>query len=353
MEIVVLNKELESIAIIDAFESLIWTDRYCESGDCELYLPATAFNVTVLQEDYYLYQSGSERLMYVEDIEIETDAENGNHMTVTGRSLEALLERRIIWGQRVLRGDIQTVIGTLLNENVISPSDTNRKIPYFSFQRNDDPSIPTTTLEIQFTGDNLYEAIQIICETYSVGFKVTADLDNKKFVLSLYVGKDRSYNQTTNPYVVFSPDFENLIASNYYASKRNLKNAALVAGEGEGAERKTVTIAGEASGLDRRELFVDARDISSSTSEGDLSLSEYNALLTERGNEKLVEYEAAATFEGEVDDGRSFKYGRDYYIGDIVQIINEYGMEGTARVCETVYSQNEEGTAIYPTFTTI
>ena len=45
-----------------------------------------------------------------------------------------------------------------------------------------------------------------------------------------------------------------------------------------------------------------------------------------------------------------FKYGEDFFIGDIVQIANEYGNEETAYISELVISQDEEGFSIYPTF---
>ena len=96
--------------------------------------------------------------------------------------------------------------------------------------------------------------------------------DKKQFVFKLYAGADRTYAQTENPYVVFSPKFENIANSNYLESKKEYKNVALVAGEGEGAERKTTSV-GEGSGLERRELFVDARDISTTT-EDNVTLSD-------------------------------------------------------------------------------
>lgn len=116
-------------------------------------------------------------------------------------------------------------------------------------------------LEAQYTGDNLYDVIQKICEEQGIGFKITLN-DEKQFVFELYAGSDRSYDQTENPYVIFSPKFENIINSNYIESKASLKTVTLVGGEGEGADRRYTTVGG-GSGLNRRELFTDARDISS------------------------------------------------------------------------------------------
>ena len=191
------------------------------------------------------------------ELDEHTDPENGNSVTITGRSLESLLSRRIVWTQTLLDGSVQDCIKKLLDENVISPKDVNRKIPNFVFETSVEKAVTEPKITAQFTGDNLYDVISEICRLTGLGFKVTLN-DKKQFVFKLYAGADRTYAQTENPYVVFSPKFENIANSNYLESKKEYKNVALVAGEGEGAERKTTSV-GEGSGLERRELFVDAR----------------------------------------------------------------------------------------------
>lgn len=348
MEIFVLNTNFESVAIVDTFESMIWTDRYNAYGDFELYLPMDSDMLEYLKEDYYLWIKESDHCMIIEDISITSDVENGNYLTITGRSLESLLERRIVWGQKVLTGNLQDAIETLLNESIISPSITERKIDNFIFQKSTDTKITGLTIDAQFTGDDLYSVVKSLCEENNIGFRILLN-DTNQFVFSLYSGVDRSYAQTENPYVVFSPNFENIINSNYYSSKANLKNVTLVAGEGEGTSRKTAIIGSE-SGINRRELFTDARDISSDTESGTLTDAEYTAKLEARGIKKLTEYTAKTAFEGKVEANQLFKYGEDFFIGDIVQIANEYGHEGAAYISELIISQNKEEISIYPTF---
>ena len=131
-----------------------------------------------------------------------------------------------------------------------------------------------------------------------------------------------------------------------------MKNVTLIGGEGEGAERKYASV-GEASGLNRRELFTDARDISSDVGDGVvLTDAEYTAQLKQRGKEKLTENEDVVSFEGEVDTTTMFQYGVDFFKGDVVQIANEYGHETTARIIEIVMSEDENGMSVYPTFKT-
>lgn len=351
MDIFVLNQKFEAIDIIDNYESLIWTDRYFEYGDFELYLPMQIHLLYSLQKDNYLYIKESEHLMIIEDFEITTDAEIGSRLAVSGRSLESILERRIVWGQKTYSGTIHAVIKKMITDAIISPSIAARKISNFKFQDSSDEAVNGTDIEVQFTGDNLYEAISLLCQTVRAGFKITLDSDNN-FVFSLYSGQDRSYEQDTNPYVVFSPSFENIIDSRYLETNSNYRNVTLVAGEGEGSSRKTVTV-GKASGLSRREVFTDARDISSQTDDGTLTAKQYNSQLTARGNENLEEYTASTEFEGKAETTRMFQYGKDFFMGDIVQIANEFGMEGRAYITSIIRSQSEEGLEIYPTFETI
>ena len=352
MELTLLNTSLDAISVVDDYESLIWTDRYQECGDFEIYTPVTQDILSVLKQDYYLINRDSEHVMIVEKILIKTDVEMGNHITITGRSLESILKRRIVWGLRSISGNLQDGIKTLLEENVINPTDPDRKIDNFIFEESTDEQIANLTIDAQYTGDELYDVVSKLCKEHGIGFRVILN-DNKQFVFKLYVGTDRSYDQTKNTYVVFSPNFENIVNSNYLESKSALKNVTLVGGEGEGSDRRYRTV-GSASGLERRELFTDARDITSDEGDGVvLTEDEYNAKLDQRGNEKLSEYIDIVSFEGEIETTMMFRYREDFFNGDIIQIENEYGHATTARIVEMTISENEQGTSVYPTFSTI
>lgn len=352
MDLLVLNTDLDAISVVDTYESFIWTDRYRQPGDFELYMSMMLSVLQYIRQDYYIWNRDSEHVMIIEKIRINSDVEDGNHIAVTGRSLESILDRRIVWGQQVIRGNLQNGVKTLLNSCIISPSDDNRKISNFIFKESTDPAVTSLTIDAQYTGNNLLTIIEQICAEHDIGFKVTLN-DDKQFVFELYAGVNRSYDQTSNPYVVFSPKFENIVNSNYIESKSALKTVTLIGGEGEGSARKYTTVGG-GSGLNRREIFTDARDISSDAGDGvTLTDAEYTAQLQQRGREKLSENTGVTSFEGQVETTIMFKYGEDFFNGDIVQIANEYGHETKARILEIVMSENEEGTYVYPTFATI
>lgn len=359
MEAYILNTKFEVVAVIDVFESFIWTDRYKECGDFELYMGYEQNVMQYLLPDNYVVIEESDRVMIIEQCTIETDTETGIHLTITGRSLESILDRRIAWGQVNLVGNFQDKIEELFNDCILNPSDENRKIENVIFTKSTDSRITELTIDAQYTGDNLYDIIQTTCEERGVGFKMGLTADNK-FEFKLYMGLDRTYEQSENSYVEFSPSFDNILNSNYLESKKSYKSIALVAGEGEGSERKMISVGDDSlTGLNRRELFVDARDISSTVSgtntSGEyasvtLTNDEYNALLSARGEEKLAENIEVCSFEGEADTSTMFKYGTDYSIGDRVQIVNEFGIEGTAVISELIISQDSNGISMYPTF---
>lgn len=271
MDITVLNTKFVSIAIIDTYESFIWTDRYSECGDFELYIPIAGSIPWYYRQENMLTIDYSEHIMIIETMEIESDIENGDHLKITGRSLESILDRRIIWGQQTFNGNLQDGIKTLVEACFINPTDTKRKVENFIFKESTDPAITELTFEAEYLGDNLLEVIEKLCKDYQIGYKITVD-DQKQFVFELYAGADRSYSQLNNPYVVFSPEFDNIINSNYLTSTENYKNVVLVAGSGEGADRKTATVGSDtATGLDRRELFTDAGDVGQSSSDSEYS----------------------------------------------------------------------------------
>lgn len=351
----VLDKNMESVAVIDKFQSFIWTERYNSYGDFELVVPATKDTIAIFQNDFMLSRDADSLPMIIDRCENSTDVDDGDLITVKGRSLSFLLDRRIVWTQTRITGNLQNGIEKLLNDNVINPSDAKRKMP-MTFRKSSDKRITDLAVDAQFTGDSLYDAIESICSANSLGFRVGADPETKSYWFELYLGEDHSYTQkdTSNPYVIFSPSFDNLINSNFITSNRSYRTVALVGGEGEGSERKFEQVTQDdknASGIYRHELFVNASDITSRQQDNSvLPDAQYRSLLKQRGMEKLKEKATTTAFEGQVETAKSFKYGSDFSIGDIIEVEDHYGHSTTSRVIEYIYSVDDSGVKTYPTF---
>lgn len=373
MEFMVLDKNYDGIAMIDTFTSAIWTVRYDEAGDFEIYTPVRLDYLQAMQIGNYLWNRDSDRLMIIETVEIETDAEQGPQLIVTGRSLESILDRRVITNSATLTGSLPAVIEEILSNEIIRSG--VRQIPGFIYTRTKDPRITSLNVEFTARGENVYDIICRLCQTYKLGFKVTPH-GKGGFNFELYMGSDRSYNQNENPYVVFSPSFENLLNSNYIKSFKSYKNAIYAVGtyqkeviiknkykndEGDWVveeqttyEEAEITTWGYSetntpSGLTRREMFIDNGGVNDGEQGG--SADSWNTINHQKAITELSGHQTTTAFEGELEATRQYVYGEDFTIGDIVQVENEFSITGTVYISEIVFSQDASGITITPTFT--
>ena len=347
MVLYVLNSQLDRIGILDQYQSFIWTPRFQTAGDFELLAPANANSVELLQRDNLIMREDDpDHAMFIEEVHIQTNEESGHTIKVKGRDLKSILYRRIIWKQTVLNGTLAEGIATLLDENVVDPEDDTRAVDGFTIG---DLSVGTDDLTVQYTCDNLGNTIDALCASYGVGYDVNIDLSDKSMTFSLYKGEDRSYDQSENPYVVFSPEYENLVSTTYQENTKKFYNVANVGGEGEGDERK-FAVAGDASmsGLDRYELYVDKKSVSSNR--GEITEEEYYELLKQAGEDKLAKSQVTQAYEGSVQSIGQFRLGVDFLLGDIVEVVNEFGMEGRCRISAIIDCLDQTGRHIIPTF---
>lgn len=352
MDIYVYNTSLQVVGVIDTFISVIWTARYYNIGDFELVLPASAKNLSYLQKGYFLVRDKDiggddtkKNVMIVQNFDLKSDPENGDILTVSGKGLASVLSQRVIARQTTLTGDLRDIINLVVAENVAFPSQTPRRISNLKLKHTAAFGI---TGNVQVTGDNLGEWLSMVCEKYGLGFDVY--ISGNDFVFEVYAGTNRSTSQTAVPQVVFSETFENLINTDYQFLTENYKNTAIVAGEGEGAGKIVATV-GTATGLNRFEVYVDASDVS--TNEGNINDTEYGILLQNKGIEALTEYINNELFDGETDTTTQYKYGVDFFMGDIVEIQTPYGISAAVRVVEAIDSADDSGQSVIPTFTVI
>lgn len=236
-----------------------------------------------------------------------------------------------------------------VNRTFKTPSkidDLNANYYMIGYARN---YVSLTDSSIKVSGGVTFRNIQIVEKDPKYG---------AYFVFKLYSGADRTYDQIENPYVVFSPDNDNLFNSSYYRAKSAFKNVALVSGDDSEDEtkadyRQPVQV-GNAIGIDRREIFVDGSDISITVDDNTtLTPTQYAAHQKQRGIDTLIDHLEYEAFEGEVEATIMYKYGEDFFMGDYVQLEDEYGHQGKAYISEFIMSQDASGISMYPTFITL
>lgn len=375
MEFMVLDKNYDGITMIDTFTSAIWTVRYDEAGNFEIYTPVRLDYIQAMQIGNYLWNRDSDRLMVIETVEIETDAEEGPQLIVTGRSLESILDRRIVTSSQNFSGNLQSVLFAIIQNEVISSGGT-RRIPGFSLKTSSDSRITSISIsELSIRGENVYDVVCSLCQANKVGWRILPK-GAGGFEFELYVGVDRSYAQSVNPYVTFSPSFENLLNSNYIKSFKSYKNSIYAVGtyqkevilqnkykddNGEWVVEEQTTYeeaevvtwqyseTATPSGLARREMFIDNGGVNDGEQGGEYAT--WNAVNKEKAIAELGEHQTTTAFEGELEATRQYIYREDFNIGDIVQVENEFGITGTVYISEIVFSQDANGITITPTFT--
>lgn len=376
MQLFVLDKSFEVVSLCDTFSSLIWTERYSGYGDFELYLPASMANINMFPRGFYLWlieppvldKNGRKietrnDVMIIEKTELSTDIEDGDQLVISGRSLEALLLRRVIPKKvKYESTDPREIIKIILNENIVKPSESARKIPNFKIAI-DSSQQPDTKdkRSYEFDGDYVYDAIKTICDDYDWGFSLDLKSDDhwktSYLAFSIVYGTDRSYEQTDNPYMVFSPKFDNLISSDTIEDDTEFFNSAYVASSEETKDNKTrrlikyVANNTGRSGWDIRETFYTNSDAklndgnNNPRPDSDIYLE-----LEKYGKDELKSQKSNDSFDAEIALLESVQYHRDYDIGDIIQFDNAYGVNKTARITEYVRNEDDNGYREYPTF---
>ena len=339
MELYVLNKNLERISIVDEFESLIWCERYFEAGAVDLQLHATPKNIEIFDFGNYIMRSDDVSIYRIEAKEINTSANKDNSLIIGAIDCKNILSQRIIWNTINFQGRVEDYVRKMITENIINPTDEKRRIDNFLMK---EEKIFFDFIIESVEHKNLYEKVKEICEAYKMGWRITFEDGN--FYFDLFRGKDCSCSQDKNQKIIFSPEYDNLGGSKYKFDSSEYKNSALIGGKGEGVDRIFADI-GDSTGLERFEMFVDD---ASSENEGISELA-YLSRLRSTGQNEIAKTNTTTVFEGNIISNL-YEYKKDWFLGDVITIENEYGMKSDARIVEVIETWDKDGYTIEPKF---
>ena len=330
------------VAICDSFSSLLWDIEFYKPGEFEIYIAANATNLEHFQMGRIVKRTDDdEHFGLIEKVQITTDTENGDYLTVSGRFLVCLLERRIIYPTYSGNSSIITIAKNIIMTNAMT---SKRAIPGLNFGAVNGWSDEMT---LQVSYQNLMDWLYKICETIygSVNLRVKG---NAMF-LDFLTGADRSIEQNANPHIVFSDSYNNLLSFDYASDNSVTQNVAYIFGEGEGSERKHTTYfdGTEPSGVERYEVYLDRRD----TAQEELTDEEYLAKLKQIGAENMVSPQIAS--EAEIAPlSTQFEYNKDYFVGDFVTVQHDRFALSQNRIqlVGMIESFDQNGRSLTPTF---
>lgn len=323
----VYNEDLELIGILETYSSLLIEDWSFEAGSFSLESILNEETRPLLVPDNIIWFGDkiAGRIEYVY-------GQNTNLVTITikGGLLKGILDTRILWGLYNLKGSAPELMYQLVEDNAVSPTRGNpekRKIPNLTLK-----PVPQDSriIRIQKTGGSLLEALSDMGSSQQVFFDVEFNPKILKMEFVTRVGVNRTIHQNDVEQVFFGTELDDILESSYTYNSQDYKNSALVAGEGEGSERKLLEVlkGGEEdhSGLQRRELWIDARDLQahSTLEEEELTPEEYEGVLKTRGEEKLSERQLVQSFDANMrTKDPTYVFGKDFFLGDTITAIDK------------------------------
>ena len=349
MNIYIMDPEtLDRLAVLNTYTARNWNRVWGECGEFKIWAPVTEENEEFLVEENLVWPDDQLLVGVVEHIHKYTEEDSGLPlMEVSGRFVtSSYLSRRIIWGNALLKNTPANVIHTLVKGNAIACSDTNRKFgPSVWTSMTIASSVPSQkTITYCNSYGNLWEEVKGLCLKY--GLNTEFRYYNNGTLITIFGVISCGYNRTNS--VNLSTDLGFLTNSDYLWDNTDYCNTALIAGEGEGADRETVSIIPGATMRDRRELYVDARDLqkTSASSEEPMSDEDYQESLLQRGQTKLLDHPTYESYECslQLTGEEGYVFGKDYNLGDIITLTdNILKVKVQARVKEHLISEDKEG----------
>ena len=315
------------VGTVENQKTFIWKRKYQKPGSFELYAPITEDNINYLKRGNLVHKKGDLEAGIIEDVRLQEN-DLKNEIVAKGRFLTSYMDRRLIKSTITFSGTVEEAMRHLISNVDEIPRLEMGKLNGF-----------TETVSFQVTYKNLLQYIEKLSQFSNLGFRFRPDFNAKKIFFEVYKGVERTAASGMAHQVVFSESYDNLNNATYNENDQLYKNVVYVGGEGEGAERKYVVV-GDAEGLNRRELFVDAKDIRSDN----LSNEEYEELLRQRGMEALNSNSLKSSFECQTRPDGNYEYKIDYDLGDVVDVKKKkWGIAVTERITEIeeVYEYGE------------
>ena len=414
MDFFTLGPSHQPDKLFENYDSLVWSERYSRYGDFELVSANVQATMSALPLETIVSIRESTVPMIVEQIKIASDKTSGSRVTVSGRSFETVLDRRsavstlpaetprLPWtvpaskpsdaaylAIRKVIGDVSRtvpneIIPAIPESELVSPLDAipgidlpppadytparfgiPEWVPSRAYEKgfvvlhndifyralvdieaaeSDPPNVSSRWVidntnpdrqNFEIRAADLYTTVIEMLNTNHHGLKaVRPPQGGSKISLEIYNGAD-----LTNA-LILEAKHDQLENPTTLLSYRDSSNVAYVYGA-NGAQIVQKNAGPPPSGLSRRVMTVDEM------AEGVLTTEE---LRISRGLVELYKRNTTALYDGEASYKVAQGYNRDYYLGDIITLIGEYGGASPVRVEEFIRTKDASGEKAYPTF---
>lgn len=323
--------------VIDYAESIIFNFKINDVGDCEIYIPYIDSKLTdkiSLNDIIVDNLDDFSNSFIVKEIEIESDFSKGNYVLIKGETFETLLKQRYMEYLEVLEGNIEENVDHIISY-VNNNFPLNKTIVTYL-------NIPDTTIhDFQFNLTSIFDCIKSMCAINNYNFIF---LNGRYGSYELDIFEPISNNE-----VVFSPNNNNLVSFKKRLSNYDVINYALVHYEvptdpefqPDFSTDAIFYVGTNSTGNDSFHGVVDATDIK----DNDAQL--FKRLCDNKGLSEIAQNKPVKNIEIEVD-ASMFKFMRDYYIGNVVKVIDFFGNEYNAKIYEVTEKWDNNGYVCEP-----
>jgi hypothetical protein len=371
VELATLNRKFLKQDVIDAFTSVIWTERYYGDSEVELVVPATAEMVKKLSVGTFLSFAKSDEVMILETADIED-----NQLKVSGISLLPWLDNRFIRSSdkheelhfKVGPGTAGFLLWAIIYFMCVEgspfldgstptgiPNPQQLAIPGLGLKDYDKSGRNDLTAAVPY--GPVYKAMHEIATAYEIGMTLTLEtVTDTSYSLRYrnYKGLDRTSGQSQHPPVRFSPHMDSLTDIKEFRSLTPFKTQVYTFAPELDPALGLTTAPGIAKlsgsqyvGFDLRALMTFASDITTDTLGG--SQEALVDILNMKAVQELANSEFIKIVDGEIVPTNQFKYGVHYNLGDIIEVQGNSEIVTKSRVVEYIYAQDESGERAYPT----
>ena len=227
-ELRLMTPNFELLGVIDNYESMQWTRKLYEIGDVEIHINLYKNSAALLTPGMIVFMDEA-RAGIIENVSIE-EAKAGVTVVAKGKQLKSLVSRRITVPDTKAEDQFfgydrfpdataqeadapaESVIKHYAAAHLVNPEDKNRCIPQLLLSEDQSRGMD---MRWQSRFEALSDVFKGIGEYSGMGYDITLDLAEKKFIFDVICGQNKtSVSEHTNP-IVFSSVFGNISSSKY------------------------------------------------------------------------------------------------------------------------------------------
>ena len=344
------------LGLIKTYDFIQYTDVFNGVGDFMLNIPYTEESFPILvRGNYILFDEEDMGIIEYRNKSID----NESIIVIKGHLLNKMLNYRTFEKTYTIKGTLESVCNSIITDKFINPKDPRRKIPFITLSDTPiegDSQIVTFQKTGGAVGDSISELVSAdycgyklkpVISNYDEGTENPSNISSMEFNILRPVDRTQENTEGRTP-VTFSLELNNLQRLEYTEDASDYCSVVYVAGEGEGVNRKVVETGSlDLSGLDRIELYVDARDLTREDVDTGETLTEeeYNRVLKSRGDSRLEDRKIFESFSGQIVDGEmSYTYRKDFFNGDFVTLVDtQLNVSVTAQITHIEHSATQNG----------